>query len=58
MFRLLRQLDLAPNESQRVMALAINVLLGRLNTLLRLATENGLLNICARNGPDKRARFT
>jgi sulfate adenylyltransferase len=58
MFRLLRQLDLAPNESQRVMALAINVSLGRLNALLRLATEDGLVNISARNSPDKRARLT
>ena len=57
MFRLLRQLDLAPNVSQRVMALAISVSLGRLNALLRLATETGLVNISARNSPDKRARF-
>ncbi|MCF2906421.1 bifunctional sulfate adenylyltransferase/adenylylsulfate kinase [Octadecabacter sp. CECT 8868] len=58
MFRLLRQLDLAPDASQRVTAEAIGVSLGRLNALLKQATEAGLVNIEDRNGPDKRARHT
>lgn len=57
MFRLLRQIDLAPNASQRVIALAISVSLGRLNALLRVATKTGLVCISARNSTDKRARF-
>ncbi|MEN8919280.1 MAG: adenylyltransferase, partial [Octadecabacter sp.] len=58
MFRLLRQLDIAPDASQRVTAEAIGVSLGRLNALLKQATETGLVNIEDRNGPDKRARHT
>jgi sulfate adenylyltransferase len=57
MFRLLRQLDVAPDASQRVMATAIGVSLGRLNALLRAATDTGLVNVSDRDGPDKRARF-
>ena len=57
MFRLLRQLDTAPDASQRVMATAIGVSLGRLNALLRLATKDGLVKVANRAGPDKRARF-
>ncbi|PWG17740.1 bifunctional sulfate adenylyltransferase/adenylylsulfate kinase [Salibaculum griseiflavum] len=57
MFRLLRQLDSAPDASQRVTAAAIGVSLGRLNALLKQATETGLVKITDRNGPDKRARF-
>jgi len=57
MFRLLRQLDIAPDASQRVMATAIGVSLGRLNALLRAATDTGLVNVSDRDGPDKRARF-
>ena len=57
MFRLLRQLDIAPSASQRVTATAIGVSLGRLNALLRHATDAGLVNITDHNGPDKRARF-
>ncbi|WP_281983603.1 bifunctional sulfate adenylyltransferase/adenylylsulfate kinase [Thalassorhabdomicrobium marinisediminis] len=56
MFRLLRQVDQSPEASQRVMAAAIGVSLGRLNGLLKQATEGGLVEITARNGPDKRAR--
>jgi sulfate adenylyltransferase len=58
MFRLLRQLDTAPDASQRGMAAAIGLSLGRFNTLLRSAVEAGLVNISDRDGPDKRARFS
>ncbi|WP_300519154.1 bifunctional sulfate adenylyltransferase/adenylylsulfate kinase [Aliiroseovarius sp.] len=58
LFRLLRQLDTAPEASQRALAAAIGVSLGRLNALLRTATEAGLISVSARQGPDKRQRFT
>ena len=58
MFKLLRQLDLAPDASQRTIAQAIGVSLGRLNALLKQATEQELVRISDRNGPDKRAKFT
>ncbi|UWR27108.1 bifunctional sulfate adenylyltransferase/adenylylsulfate kinase [Sulfitobacter sp. S223] len=58
LFRLLRQLDVAHDLSQRAMASAIDISLGRLNALLRTATEAGLVKISERAGPDKRARFT
>nr|WP_226779584.1 bifunctional sulfate adenylyltransferase/adenylylsulfate kinase [Oceaniglobus trochenteri] len=57
MFRLLRQLDRAPEASQRVMAQAIGVSLGRFNALLRSAVEQGFATISDRDGPDKRARY-
>jgi len=57
LFKLLRQLDLAPDASQRVIAQAIGVSLGRLNALLRHATDAGLVQITDHKGPDKRARF-
>ncbi|MBB3993276.1 sulfate adenylyltransferase [Sulfitobacter undariae] len=58
MFRLLRQLDIAPSASQRATATAIGVSLGRFNALLRHAADAGLVNINDHHGPDKRARFT
>ncbi|MEO0678661.1 MAG: winged helix-turn-helix transcriptional regulator, partial [Pseudomonadota bacterium] len=57
LFQLLRELDTAPEASQRVMAAAIGVSLGRLNTLLREATEAGLVKITERNSTDRRARM-
>ncbi len=57
MFRLLRQLDTAPGASQRAMAQAIGVSLGRLNALLRTATQSGLVTVANRNAADKRSRF-
>ncbi len=57
LFRLLRQLDRAPDAAQRVTAAAIGVSLGRLNSLLRQATDRGLVRITDRDGPDRRARF-
>ena len=56
LFRLLRQLDLAPVASQRGLAESIGVSLGRLNTLLRTATEAGFVEITDHNGPDRRQR--
>jgi len=57
LFRLLRQLDLAPEASQRATAAALGVSLGRMNAQLRAATEAGLVKISERSGPDKRQRF-
>ncbi|WP_411352392.1 bifunctional sulfate adenylyltransferase/adenylylsulfate kinase [Leisingera aquaemixtae] len=57
LFRLLRQLDAAPDASQRTTAAALGISLGRLNTLLRSAAEGGLVTVSARPGPDKRQRF-
>ncbi|WP_278923044.1 MULTISPECIES: bifunctional sulfate adenylyltransferase/adenylylsulfate kinase [Pseudophaeobacter] len=56
-FRLLRQLDLAPEASQRATATALGLSLGRLNTLLRSVADSGLITISDRAGPDKRQRF-
>ena len=56
-FRLLRQIDLAPDASQRTIAAAIGISLGRLNALLRQATEAGFVNVSERAGPDRRQRF-
>ena len=56
-FRLLRQLDLAPEASQRETATAIGISLGRLNALLRGAAQTGFVKISERAGPDKRQRF-
>ncbi|MEL7255718.1 MAG: bifunctional sulfate adenylyltransferase/adenylylsulfate kinase [Pseudomonadota bacterium] len=57
LFRLLRQLDLAPDASQRATAEAIGVSLGRLNKLMKHAKDTGLITITDRDGPDKRQRF-
>jgi sulfate adenylyltransferase len=56
LFRLLRQLDLAPEVSQRVTAAALNISLGRLNAQLRAATDAGLIKITSRDNADKRKR--
>lgn len=57
LFRLLRQLDTAPEATQRATAQALGISLGRLNTLLRSTAEKGLINISARDGPDRRQRY-
>ncbi|MDV7142089.1 bifunctional sulfate adenylyltransferase/adenylylsulfate kinase [Tropicimonas sp. TH_r6] len=57
LFRMLRQLDLAPDASQRSTAQALGISLGRLNAQLRAATQAGLVKVTERNGPDKRQRF-
>jgi len=56
-FRLLRQLNLAPDASQREIASALGVSLGRLNAQLKAAEADGLIKITKRAGPDKRQRF-
>jgi sulfate adenylyltransferase len=57
LFKLLRQLDTASDASQRTIAQAIGVSLGRLNALIKSAAESGLISVSNRNGPDKRQRF-
>lgn len=57
LFRLLRQLEIAPEASQRVTAQAIGVSLGRLNALLKQAADAKFIKITDRAGPDKRARY-
>ena len=57
LFRLLRQLDLTPDASQRTIAESIGVSLGRLNALLRGAADAGFVSISERAGPDRRQRF-
>lgn len=57
-FLLLRQLDSAPEASQRATAQAVGISLGRLNALLRDAVDRGLIRISERSGPDKRQRFS
>ncbi|MBV2359758.1 bifunctional sulfate adenylyltransferase/adenylylsulfate kinase [Thalassococcus sp. CAU 1522] len=58
LFRLLRQLDGAPDASQRATAKALGISLGRLNTHLRAAADAGFVKITDRTGPDRRQRFT
>ena len=57
LFLLLRQLDLAPEASQRVTAQALGISLGRLNAQLRAATDAGFVKVSTRQGPDQRQRF-
>ena len=57
LFRLLRQLEKAPEAPQRATARALGVSLGLLNAQLRAATEAGLIKISDRAGPDRRQRF-
>ncbi len=57
LFRLLRQLDYAPEASQRTTAAALNVSLGRLNAQLRAAADAGLIKITESINTDKRKRF-
>ncbi|MEM9392842.1 MAG: bifunctional sulfate adenylyltransferase/adenylylsulfate kinase [Pseudomonadota bacterium] len=57
LFRLLRQLDLAPEASQRAISEALGISLGRLNGVLKAAAEAGLITIADRDGPDRRQRF-
>ena len=57
LFRLLHQLDTAPDASQRAISGALGISLGRLNAQLRAATDAGLVTVNDRSGPDNRARF-
>ncbi len=56
-FRLLRQLDVAPEASQRDTAKALSVSLGTLNAHLRAAAEAGLISVSQRQGKDRRQRY-
>ncbi|MEM6371195.1 MAG: sulfate adenylyltransferase, partial [Pseudomonadota bacterium] len=58
MFRLLRQLDSAPDAPQRAMAQALDVSLGRLNALLRDATDAGFVKVGDKDSADKRKRYS
>jgi len=57
LFRLLRQLDLEPDATQRATAAALGVSLGHLNAQLRSAADRGLITISERDGGDRRQRF-
>ena len=56
LFRLLRQVNFAPEASQRASALAIGVSLGRFNAQLKSAISDGLIKIGASASTDKRKR--
>ncbi len=56
LFLLLRQLESAPEASQRATAEALGISLGRLNAILRAATEAGFVALTDRNSADKRKR--
>ena len=56
LFRLLRQLDGDCATTQRQMATSIGVSLGRLNTLLRIVTDAGLVERTVKDSADKRQR--
>ena len=56
LFRLLRQIDLAPEATQRVIASELGVSLGRLNAQLKSAAAEGLIHIGDRDSTDKRHR--
>lgn len=57
LFQLLRQLDLAPDASQRTTAAALGISLGHFNAQLKAAVELGFIRIADRDGPDRRHRF-
>ena len=57
LFRLLRQLDAAPELSQRATAQALGISLGRLNAVLHAVTDAGLVRIAARDSTDRRSRM-
>ena len=57
LFRLLRQLEINPGAAQRQMAAALSISLGRLNTLLRMATDVGLVEHSTKKSTDKRQRI-
>ncbi|MEY1556587.1 bifunctional sulfate adenylyltransferase/adenylylsulfate kinase [Yoonia sp. R2331] len=57
LFRLLRQLDHAPDAAQRQTAQAVGVSLGRLNAQLKAAVAAGYIKIGNRNSTDKRQRM-
>ncbi|MBF9043969.1 bifunctional sulfate adenylyltransferase/adenylylsulfate kinase [Rhodobacterales bacterium HKCCE4037] len=56
LFRLLRQIDAAPQASQRATAQALGISLGGLNTALRAVTQAGLVRIVERDSRDRRQK--
>ena len=56
LFRLLRQIDAAPQASQRATAQALGISLGGLNTALRAVTQAGLVRIVERDSTDRRQK--
>ncbi|MEM6307320.1 MAG: bifunctional sulfate adenylyltransferase/adenylylsulfate kinase [Pseudomonadota bacterium] len=56
-FRLLRLVDTQPMASQRTLATALQVSLGRVNAILKQAVANGLITITDRDSRDKRQRM-
>lgn len=56
LFRLLRQVDSAPAATQRDIAAAVGVSLGRLNAQLKAALADGYITTADRNSADKRQR--
>uniref|UniRef100_UPI003F6AE6BD MarR family EPS-associated transcriptional regulator n=1 Tax=Roseicyclus sp. TaxID=1914329 RepID=UPI003F6AE6BD len=57
LFRILRQLDAAPEMSQRATAQALGISLGRLNGVLHAVTDSGLVRITTRDSTDRRQRM-
>ena len=58
LFRLLRQVNLTPNASQRVMAQGVGVSLGRVNAHLKAAINAGFIQISDHDGTDRRKRMS
>ncbi len=58
LFRLLRQIDLSPDASQRAIAQAIGVSLGRLNGHLKAAIADGFIQTSDSKSTDKRSRVS
>ncbi len=58
LFRLLRQIDLAPDAPQRAIAQAIGVSLGRVNGHLKTAIANGFIQTSDSKSTDKRSRVS
>jgi len=56
LFRLLRQLDTVPDQSQRALASHLDISLGRLNALIRAASEAGFVDITDSGSTDRRSR--
>nr|WP_281496082.1 bifunctional sulfate adenylyltransferase/adenylylsulfate kinase [Marivita sp. S6314] len=55
---MLRQIDMASGATQRVIAEALNVSLGRLNAQLKDATAQGFIKVGNSNSSDKRQRYS
>jgi len=57
LFRLLRLLDEGASPTQRTMATTVGTSLGRINTLLRFATDAGLIIRSEKTSTDGRQRI-